>query len=279
MEELPITTVEVDGVSVGYTDTGSPTTGRGRPTVVLVHGTGGSARTHFPFLVPMLASRQRVVAIDLVDPNHNELSVEALERQLSAVLEHLMPAGVTLVGYSLGAVVAASLAGHRPDLVDNLVLIAGWMRTDAHQRIRNELWRQLRDSDPSAAQQLSILTAYSPGFLKLRRNTELQAMIDSVQFSAFKDAQMELNRQVDISDAVGAVTAETLIIGCRDDFMVPRHHSKQLFGAIERARYVEVLSGHAVVSERPAELVHWIDTFNADPARYPWGSIIDSPRP
>ncbi|MCJ9712335.1 alpha/beta hydrolase, partial [Bordetella hinzii] len=37
-------------------------------TIVLLHGTGGSAENNFWALFPMLAMRHRVVALDFVDP-------------------------------------------------------------------------------------------------------------------------------------------------------------------------------------------------------------------
>ncbi|OBJ44819.1 hypothetical protein A5630_15545 [Mycolicibacterium mucogenicum] len=269
--------VHVDRAQVQYFDVGEARDDR--LPVVLLHGTGGNTNTHFSFLLPMLSARQRVVSIDFSPNDSSGLEVSDLEAQLVAVLETLHLDRCTLVGYSLGAVVAASVAGHRPELVSNLILIAGWMRTDAHQLLRNDVWRLLESIDHSAAQRFSVLAAYSPSFLQQRSPVEREGLIRSVQIDEFRDAQMDLNRRIDLSDTVRGIEAQTLIIGCRDDFMAPTHHSKQLFGAITNARYTEIASGHAVVTERPAELVHWIDTFNKNPHKYPVGKILENPRP
>lgn len=175
--------------------------------------------------------------------------------------------------------VATAVAGNRPDLVENLVLIAGWLRTDVHQQIRNDVWHGVTRLDEHIARKFTVMSSFSPAFLRLRTPEERQRLVDSVTFDEFKTAQMNLNRRIDITAEADRVRAQTLIIGCRDDMMVPTHHSKQLLGAIVNARYVEVAAGHAVVVERPAELVHWIDTFNRDPRRYPAGTIIENPRP
>ncbi|WP_158268666.1 alpha/beta fold hydrolase [Corynebacterium yudongzhengii] len=60
----------------------------------------------------------------------------------------------------------------------------------------------------------------------------------------------------------------------RDDLMVPRHHSQELFGLIENSRYTEFQSGHMVVLERPAELIHAAEIFFDDPEAVPAGTEI-----
>ena len=77
----------------------------------------------------------------------------------------------------------------------------------------------------------------------------------------------------------GPCRATTLVVGCTQDQMVPRTHSLQLFGAIDDARYTEIDSGHAVVFERPAELLRLVDTFLRQPSASAAGSIIPTARP
>ncbi len=96
---------------------------------------------------------------------------------------------------------------------------------------------------------------------------------------AFIDAQMEMNARIDISDLVPDIAATTLIIGCTHDQIVPIHHSRALFGTIEDARYAELASGHAVVFERPAEVVRLVDRFATDPAEYPAGATVPVVKP
>lgn len=269
--------LQVGDLEVTYYD--SVETVSDRPVIVLVHGTGGNTATHYPFLLPMLASDQRVVSVDLTKPNRGGLELDELVEQVAAVVSTIDAPAVTLTGYSLGAVVAAAVAGEHPELVANLVLIAGWMRTDHQQRLRNDVWREMRHGNPEAAQRFSVFTAYSGAFLGLRSETEREQLIAAVTFDEFKDLQMDLNRRIDITDRVAKIHAKTLVIGCRDDFMVPPQHARALFGAITDASYVELGAGHAVVRERPAELVHWINTFNGYPSRFAAGAILPSLRP
>lgn len=252
----------------------------GRPPIVLVHGTGGSTRRHFPFLFPMLAAEQRVVSIDLATPEGDpEDGVERLVAQVRAVLSHLFPdEPVTLVGYSLGAVVAAATAAAAPDAVGALVLCAGWMRTDTQQRLRNDVWHALRGT-PDALARYHVYCAYSAPFLALLTPAQLGQLLAGAQHDRATAQQMLINRHVDLTDVAPRITCPTLVVAGADDQMTPARQSKRLFGAIADARYTEVTSGHAMVAERGAELVHLINTFSATPTRYAAGSILPDRRP
>ncbi|WP_175042195.1 alpha/beta fold hydrolase [Burkholderia lata] len=274
--------VRVNGVDVTYYDSGEPTAGVDpRSPVVLVHGTGGTARNHYGFLFPILESRQRVLALDFAPPAGGaELALSDLEDQVKAVIEQVLPGRpVTLVGYSLGAVVAAGIASTRPDLVRNLVLIAGWLKTDGQQLIRNKVWRDLYQSGSRAIADFTVFCAFSRSFSSFISPDRLRAITEMIQPGPFDAQQMELNQKVDLSSQVGRIRANTLIIGCSHDQMVPIEHSKLLFGAIANARFVEISSGHGVVFERPGQLSQVVDQFNEDPERYPAGTIMPADHP
>ncbi|MGO1543816.1 MAG: alpha/beta fold hydrolase [Gulosibacter sp.] len=271
-------TINVGGKQVTYHVAGKPRAGQ--PTAVLVHGTGGNTEQHFPFVFPMLARARQVVSVDLTVPeDKDQLELQDLVDQVTAVIHEASNQAVTLVGYSLGAVVAAAVAGTTPSLISQLVLASGWMKSDAHQRLRNDLWRAMWEQDTAAAGAFTAFTALSPAFVNRQSDDELAKIVSSLTAERAFAMQMDLNRRIDISDQVASITAQTLIITCTDDQMVPRHHADQLFGAIENARLAEVRAGHAVTLERPAELVHLIDTFSTDPYRWPTGSKVPSPRP
>ena len=279
-QELEQGTVQVDGATVWYFAAG--TANDEVPPVVLIHGTAGSTEGHFSFLFPMLARTQRVVSVDLVGPpGKDELTVADLERQVAAVVDHVVPAGpISMLGYSLGAVIAASYAAHHPDRVENLVLVAGWMKTDTQQLLRQDVQQRLRGKDPVGFKKLSLLLAFGVPFIAKRSFEELAAVSPAPSGTPEFLAQLAaLNRRVDISDEAAAIRAVTLIIGCTHDLMVPRHHSLALFGAIDDARYLELSSGHSLVFERPAELHLAVRSFLSDPTRYPAGEVIPALQP
>ena len=272
---------EVNGTKVPFED--SLNEGDGRAPIVLVHGTGGSPATHFGYVYPMLASRGRVIAITLADSagrGTHELQISDFVAQVAAVMRHVLPATpAVLVGYSLGAVVAAVVAAEHPDLIESLVLVSGWAHTDTQQILRNDVWRELRSSGTDLIKEYSVFCAFGGPFLASKTREEIQPAIDAVVITPFTEAQMDLNRRIDIRESLGTVTAPTLIVASTYDQMVPVRHQKYLLGAIDDARYTEISSGHAVVFERPAELIAVIEKFIAAPAAHPAGSHIPPVKP
>jgi pimeloyl-ACP methyl ester carboxylesterase len=273
-------TVRVAGVDVRYHDTAGERAGTA--PVVLVHGTGGSTQGHYSYVFPMLGTAQRVVSVDLVTPDvAPEEGPARLAEQVAAVIEEVLPGRpVTLVGYSLGSVVATVVAATRPELVDKLVLFAGWLKTDAQQQLRNDVWQALRDSgDLATFGRYVTYCAFSAPFLDLMGREGVGMLVAGAASDDATAAQMRMNREVDLTDLVGRVVCPTLVVAGTDDQMTPPRQSKRLFAAIENARYTEVTSGHGMVAERAAELVHLVTTFNQDPERHPAGSILPVRKP
>lgn len=269
-------TVQSDGTSVTYYDSVAPGE-LGRP-LVLVHGTGGTTTSHFAHLFPMMATRTRVVGVDwapLADLNAS-ITVETLAGQVRAAVGDALGPDETfdLLGYSLGSVVAAQLAADLGRRVENLVLVAGWVTTDVHQRLRNEVWRRLYETDQTALARYTAFCGLSPHALRALPPAMLDGALASLTADAFTARQMDLNAQVDIADRLAEITARTLIVSCTEDVMVPPHHQYELLGGIDDARLTSMTSGHAFFMERPAELMHIVDLHLREPDRYPAGAII-----
>jgi (E)-2-((N-methylformamido)methylene)succinate hydrolase len=109
--------------------------GRGDP-VLLIHGVGMRAEVWGP-QIAALSSTHRVMAVDM--PGHGESDAlperPALQDFVgwgSRVLEQVGPASV--VGHSMGALIAAGLAVERPDLVTRVALICGVYKRNAAAR-------------------------------------------------------------------------------------------------------------------------------------------------
>jgi pimeloyl-ACP methyl ester carboxylesterase len=274
VEEKRIT---VDGVEVTYRTSGPV---NDRLPLVLVHGTAGSIDSHFGFMFPMMAFRQRVVGINLADPKTDRIELEQLAAQVSAVINAEVPNGcVTLLGYSLGAPIAAKTAYLLGDKVANLILVAGYMKTDTHQKLRNHIWTALQKEGSPLVKNFMSLCAFSPFHMKSRTLDDMLAGTAKLTITPFIEKQMELNSRIDIVSDCEKIKAKTLVVALSDDFSCPKHHSKAMFGTIENASYTEVFSGHAVVHERPAELFYHVDRFCKDPAVYPVGEIVAAQKP
>ena len=274
-------TVTVDGREVTYYDS-EDTRNHPDDVLVLIHGTGGNTAAHFGFLFPVLASRQRVVAIDWAQISEDkDLELDDLVNQCRGAIDRILPGKkIALLGYSLGAVVAAKIAADAPDLVERLLLVCGWARTDQQQQLRNSVWQALRQApDDRALREYSVFCTLGGPYLSFATPDQIEAGLGVFVFNSFIDQQMELNRHIDIAADVEKIQARTLVVGCTHDIMVPIRHQKALFGAIPDARFAEIGTGHGVVIERPSELSHHIQEFMDTPDKYAAGDIIPAPRP
>lgn len=115
--------VDLDG-PIHYVDFGGAANG---PRLVLVHGLGGS-HLNWSLLAPLLATRARVVAIDLLGfglshPEGRPTTVQANAKMLGRFVDEVVGSPAILVGNSMGALVSIMLASRRPDAVAGLVLI------------------------------------------------------------------------------------------------------------------------------------------------------------
>lgn len=233
--------------------------------IVLVHGTGGTTDTHYAHLYPTWAKYHRVVGVDWTDPGTETLTTQQLVDQVLGVIDQLELGNhrITLVGYSLGAVIAALVAAKQPQLITNLVLIAGWVKTDNQQLLRNDLSTQLEATAPEAVAKHDVLAAFSGSYLAALSVQQMERLVANMQpTTQFSAKQMELNRHISIAGVLGRITANTLVVGCERDIMVPIRHQFHLAEAIADAEFVSIDAGHAVVFERPAELsahiLRWI---------------------
>lgn len=113
---------EIDGCTLQYVSDGEG------PPVVLVHGLGGTANV-WHGVTQALRQHHHVVAMDLRGHGRSDgkgrFTVEGWANDVRGLIRHLQLPAVTLVGHSLGTLVAQALALREPGLVDELILIGG----------------------------------------------------------------------------------------------------------------------------------------------------------
>jgi pimeloyl-ACP methyl ester carboxylesterase len=270
-------TIMVDGVEVAYRTSGPA---NGRPPLVLIHGTAGSVDSHFGFLFPMMAFRQQVIGINLAEPKGDRIELDDFVAQVSAVIHAEVPDGkVSLLGYSMGSPIAAKTAHTLGDKVANLILVAGYMKTDTHQKLRGHIWTSLYNEGSPLVKNFMTFNAFSPFHMRSRSLDDMLAGTAKMNITPFLAKQVDLNSRVDVTAECEEIRAKTLVIGLSEDFSCPKHHSKAMFGAIINASYTEIATGHAVVHERPAELFYHVNRFCNDPECYPVGKVVPAPKP
>ena len=113
--------IELNGVRHHYISKGEG------PPIVFVHGLGGSV--HFWYgVIENLSAHHHCVALDLrghgrSDSTKGQFSIDTWAQDVEALISALELPPVTLVGHSLGTLVAQQLAVTKPELVDHLVLL------------------------------------------------------------------------------------------------------------------------------------------------------------
>ncbi|WP_188194277.1 alpha/beta fold hydrolase [Nonomuraea sp. SYSU D8015] len=228
------------------------------PGLVLVHGTGGDAVTNWAHLVPAFTDIRTVITPDYAgsgqtaDPG-GDLTLDLLAGQVAAAFE----GPSDLVGFSLGAAVAAAVAAERPELVRRLVLIAGWTHlADSRLELGLRTWARLAATAPESFAAYGPLVAFSPDFVS---RLGADALVGEPPRGTVR--QIELDLRVDLRDLLPKITAPTLVIGNTRDYLIPVEHARALHAAIPGSEYAELDSGHVVLHERPAEVAALIRDF------------------
>jgi len=152
------------------------------PALLLIHGSAGSTAWWDP-VVPALARTCRVIRVDLLGHGRSSTAVggygiPAHARRVGAALDRLGTCRVTVIGHSMGCMVATALAEQRPDKVRAVTLI--------------DMGPSL-DAVPPEGLLVRLLLARFPGRLLWRLRNE--ATIRKAMSTAFA-------RPVDIPDAV-----------------------------------------------------------------------------
>lgn len=235
------------------------------PPLLLIHGTGGDGRSSWASLAPKLGDQRTLLmpsysgsngawdaGIDAGAP----LTVELLARQVGAVADDAAPDGVVdVIGFSLGAVVAAAYAAREPRRIRRLVLLAGWPSSaDARLQLGIRLWLDLHQSDPAAFVRLATTLAFSPGFLSTIGEVGVAELLRWQPSSDIR-RQLELDLVVDLRAELPKIVAPTLVIGCRQDQLVPVENARALRQAIAGSDYLELDCGHMAGIEQPEALV------------------------
>ena len=136
---MPISRWATLGGQVHFADYGGPP---GAPTLVCVHGIGGSGTTWAP-IAPRLARGCQVLAVDLAGFGGSKgsglpASVRANQMLLHQFLVEVVGGPAVVMGHSMGGTIAAMLASHHPEVVSGLILIdpaVPWVRDELDRRL------------------------------------------------------------------------------------------------------------------------------------------------
>jgi pimeloyl-ACP methyl ester carboxylesterase len=214
-------------------------------TVLLVHGYGASSASWKP-VIPLLAERYRVIAVDLPgfgrsDRREGDYSPDALADVLADVLDQKRVARAHVIGHSWGSSVVLAFARRHRARVDKLVVMSAWI----YDEQLFPLMRWARGPGGSALYAMfyrqgigerMYLNFYDPGRLS-------QEVVDEVEHSMERPgalaAALAAARGMKFREEDYArIDAETLVLWGREDRVARLPFGERLARDLPHARLV-----------------------------------------
>jgi len=249
--------IDIDGRSIHYVQAG-----QGDP-VVLIHGWNGST-FDVRYVIPELAQRYRVVAIDLLGygysarPADGDYSLAGLGEIVRRVMDRLGIERTAVLGHSMGGAIAMWLALHYPELVERLILVDS---ATVKEMSRGRNWGlALRPLLPILAPVLLRKGTVRRGLRSAVHDPAcvtpetLEGRLRPLRMKGHLRAQAKQlsDRRRDEAFDAGRIHQPTLILWGEHDRWVPLSTGEQLARLIPSARFVVIRSaGHLPLEEQP----------------------------
>ncbi len=259
----------VDGVTIAWTEMGS-----GPPLVVVPTMPLGnmSGEQRIPFMSrasDALARRVRLIRYDgrgngRSQRDVTDVSLDAMLRDLDAVAEAAHLGRFALLATYHGCTIALAWAARNPERLTGLILFGGSARTwDAMSDARTQALLSLIDRDwdlfvESAAHAWLGWSGGEAGRL-------LAASFRDAVAPATARAMLDEARTMDVHDALGRVTAPTMVLHRTGSAQMPEEVSAELVAALPDARLVHLPGATpGLFFEHPADDVDVITSFVVD---------------
>ncbi len=230
----------------------------GSPTLVLIHGAGGS---HLDWPAPLRRLRSaRVIAYDLAGhgrsdaPLHQTIAEHAAD--LIGLLDALEIPSAVLLGHSMGGAIALQSALDAPDRVQGLVLIS----TGARLRVSRAIL-QATSNPPALATTLRTLF-WGDGVPDALKDAA-EARIAAADPAVLK-ADFEACNAFDITSQLSEINAPALVLYGDADVMTTPALSEELAAELPTAKATFFHgAGHRLPDERPQEIARTIELLAA----------------
>ncbi|MBA3458219.1 MAG: alpha/beta fold hydrolase [Deltaproteobacteria bacterium] len=264
-------TIEVNGTTLFYVDTGPGTTGE---TIAFSHGLLWGTEL-FAAQIEALRGRYRCIAWDhrgqgqsAPDLNRECIGMELVWQDAVALLEKLGTGAVHFCGLSMGGFVGMRMAARRPDLVRSLMLLETSSDPEPVENLKR--YRLL----------ISVVKMFGPGVVRgqvapimLGRTilTDASRRKERGRYTALmsrrRDGWRAVNGVVDragIHDELARISTRTLIVVGDEDVATPLPRAEKIAHAIAGSRLVQIpRAGHSSPVEEPAAVTAAIESFLA----------------
>lgn len=246
-----------------YTDHGAG------PALVLIAGLGGLG-SFWDSLATELARSYRVLSFDHpgvgLSPAHEAApTIGGIAAAVAGLLDRLGIERAHVIGHSTGGLVTQALALDYPHRVDRIVISGSWARPDRRFRDLFALRRAvLEQMGYRAYKSMSNLLAYPSAWYEahIASQETLARDADGAGDPAVACFAQRIAMLLgfDRMEELARIGARTLVIGAKDDQVVPIHLSRQVAGAIPGASLVELEGGHFFPLLQPQHFITAVRT-------------------
>jgi 3-oxoadipate enol-lactonase len=234
----------------------------GAPVVVLLHGVTLDAESNWFPVCPVLATRFRVLAVDLRGHGARHVGpgpwrLEDCADDVAGVVRALDAGPVIPVGYSMGGMVAQEVWRRHGHLVDGLVLCA------TARNVTGTVWEVLLSTGlPWAV----CAAKWMPALSALGADVLAGPLLDASMDGMTRAAALRHMRRTSLSVAleamhavsrysshhwIGTVDVPTTVLVTRDDRVVSPQRQRRLAASIPGSTVVEIPGDHGVFLADP----------------------------
>jgi pimeloyl-ACP methyl ester carboxylesterase/tetratricopeptide (TPR) repeat protein len=231
--------------------------------IVMLHGYSDSWFS-FSRVLPLLPGDMRIIAVDQRGHGDSDrpaagYSMDDLARDAIQLMDALNVERATVVGHSMGSLVARRVAALAPARVARLVLVGAGVRTNVEsiQSMRPAVERLTDPVDPAFVREFQLSTIarpVPPGFID-------RVISESLKLPAVAWKQI-LTGMLEFEAADSSIRCPTLVIGGDKDAVFPVSEQEALGRAIAGASITIVPGiGHALHWEDPERFVRELVSF------------------
>ncbi|WP_417767430.1 alpha/beta fold hydrolase [Stappia sp.] len=224
--------------------------GSGRRALLLVSGLGGTGG-FWKEVAPALSGDMRVLRFDQRGIGASErgsasVSIDQLARDCLSVLDAAGIERVFLLGHSTGGCIGQAFARIAPERTEGLILSAAWMRPSHYMNALFGTRRDILAHSPAAYAASAALLSHPPDWLEENWGV-FEAGVRNAP--ATPEAVAVVRERIDAllsfdgSAQAGALTQPALVLGARDDMIVPPFLQKDLAAALPSAELRVMESG------------------------------------
>lgn len=234
--------------------------GTGNP-LMLIAGLGSDSQSWQP-IIGDLSSRHTVITLDnrgtgRTMPQDADLTIEIMADDCLSLLDHLGISSASLLGHSMGGLIAMDCAVRRPEAVDRLILAGTSARISRRNIELLSDWATHLEAgmDPVLWFKNIFYWVMSERFFENEAAME-EALLSELAYP-YPINKVSFRKQVSAIaafDGVGhpaKITAKTLVIAGKKDLLIPPEECEELAGAIPAAFCLLDRAPHSLFLEDP----------------------------